>query len=235
MFFHDTILQYNAKPEKPDPLYAKRLQEVLGGQWGEITIMMQYPFQGWNCRFPAKYRDMLLDIGTEEMAHVEMLATMIARLLEGAPVAAQESALKDPVVAAVTGGMNPQHAIVSGLGATPADSVGIARDTTHQNQCIAASAELEESDLEMTPVPSAFPQKLETSEVSYQFWNMSEGTESKNGAWAKGKTPDGKGKFEYLESPKPLGPEAVLEPVNPRTFDTAPEPVTLSVADVAAD
>jgi len=37
-------------------------------------VMMTYLFQGWSCRGPAKYRDMLLDIGTEEIAHVEMLA-----------------------------------------------------------------------------------------------------------------------------------------------------------------
>src|SRR5919202_979258 len=115
MFFHDKRLQYNAKPAKPDPIYAKQLQEVLGGQFGEISVMMQYLFQGWNCRGPAKYRDMLLDIGTEEIAHVEMLSTMISWLLEGAPLTEQEAAVaKNPGVAAVMGGMNPQHAIVSG-------------------------------------------------------------------------------------------------------------------------
>jgi len=77
---------------------------------------------------------MLLDIGTEEIAHVEMLATMIARLLETSPVETQEDAAKDSVIGAVMGGarvedailagMNPQHAIVSGMGATPTDSVG---------------------------------------------------------------------------------------------------------------
>src|SRR4051812_5689179 len=90
MFLRKERLQYNAAPVKPDPIYAKQLQEVLGGQWGEISVMMSYLFQGWNCRGPAKYRDMLLDIGTEEIAHVEMLATMIARLLESSPVEAQE-------------------------------------------------------------------------------------------------------------------------------------------------
>lgn len=81
MFLRQNRLQYHAKPERPDPVYAKQLQEVLGGQWGEISVMMTYLFQGWNCRAPAKYKDMLLDIGTEEIGHVEMLATMIARLL----------------------------------------------------------------------------------------------------------------------------------------------------------
>lgn len=124
MFFHIKETQYHTKPDKPDAVYAKKLQEVLGGQFGEISVMMQYLFQGWNCRAEAKYKDMLLDIGTEEIGHVEMLATMIARLLDGAPVDQLEKAAQDPVIHAVLGGMNPQHVIVSGLGATPTDSVG---------------------------------------------------------------------------------------------------------------
>ncbi|MRH42599.1 manganese catalase family protein [Aquibacillus halophilus] len=124
MFFHTKELQYNAKPSNPDPVYAKKLQEILGGQFGEMTVMMQYLFQGWNCRGDEKYKDMIMDIGTEEIAHVEMIATMIAQLLDGAPVREQEEAAKDPAIGAVLGGMNPQHAIVSGLGATPTDSVG---------------------------------------------------------------------------------------------------------------
>ena len=32
MFFYDKRLQYRAKPDKADPVYAKKLQEVLGGQ-----------------------------------------------------------------------------------------------------------------------------------------------------------------------------------------------------------
>ncbi|HET8728651.1 MAG TPA: manganese catalase family protein [Alphaproteobacteria bacterium] len=134
MFFHTKHLQYNALPERPDPVYAKKLQEILGGQWGEMSVMISYLFQGWNCRGPIKYRDMILDIGTEEIAHVEMIATMIARLLEESPVEAQEDAAKNSLVGTIMGGgrvedvilsgMNPQHAIVSGGGATPTDSVG---------------------------------------------------------------------------------------------------------------
>jgi Mn-containing catalase len=33
MFYHDRRLQYHAKPDAPDPLFARKLQEVLGGQW----------------------------------------------------------------------------------------------------------------------------------------------------------------------------------------------------------
>ncbi len=224
--------QYNAKPDRPDPVYAKQLQEVLGGQWGEISVMMTCLFQGWNCRAPAKYRDMILDIGTEEIAHVEMLATMIARLLETSPVEAREDAAKNSAVGAVLGGsrledvivsgMNPQHAIVSGQGATPTDSVGypwnarytissgnlladfrfnvtaesqgrlkvcrlyemtedpgvrdmlsflIARDTMHQNQWLAAIAELEAEGLDKTPVPR--PSRRSARNLR---WRISSGT-----------------------------------------------------------
>ncbi len=134
MFYRKSRLQYHARPDQPDPVYARKLQEVLGGQWGEISVMMTYLFQGWNCRGPQKYRDMIMDIGTEEIGHVEMLATMIARLLESSPVDAQEKAASNPAVGSIMGGariedilasgMNPQHAIVSGSGAMPADSVG---------------------------------------------------------------------------------------------------------------
>ena len=125
MFFHKQELQFRAEPSKPDAVYARRLQEVLGGQYGEITVAMQYMFQAWNMHIPGKYRDLVFGIGAEEMGHVEMLATMIARLLEKAPVEQAESAMKaDPTVAAVIGGMDIQHAIVAGAGARAVDSMG---------------------------------------------------------------------------------------------------------------
>ncbi|EME8237809.1 manganese catalase family protein [Enterococcus faecium] len=125
MFRHQKELQFEAKPDHPNPLIAKYLQELIGGQYGEMSVAMQYLFQGWSCRGEEKYKDMLMDIATEEIGHVEMLATMVARLLEGAPVEDQEAAMqKDPTIGAIISGMNPQHAIVAGLGPRPADSVG---------------------------------------------------------------------------------------------------------------
>lgn len=125
MFRHQKELQFEAKPDRPNPLIAKYLQELIGGQYGEMSVAMQYLFQGWSCRGEEKYKDMLMDIATEEIGHVEMLATMVARLLEGAPVEDQEAGMqKDPTIGAIISGMNPQHAIVAGLGPRPADSVG---------------------------------------------------------------------------------------------------------------
>lgn len=126
MYRHVKELQFAAKPEKPDALYAMKLQELIGGQFGELTVTMQYLFQGWNCRIPGKYKDMLLDIGAEEIGHVEMISTMIARLLEGAPAeTTAAAAAANPALAAVLGGQNPQHAIVAGGGAMPANSQGV--------------------------------------------------------------------------------------------------------------
>ncbi len=124
MFRHTKLLQFEAKPDKPDPVYAHKLQELIGGAYGELTVTMQYLFQGWNCRIEGKYKDLIMDTATEEMGHVEMLATMVARLLEGAPATATAEAVKDPVMAAVIGGMDPQQAIVAGGGALAADSNG---------------------------------------------------------------------------------------------------------------
>jgi Mn-containing catalase len=125
MFFHKQELQFKSTPDNPDPFYARKLQEVLGGQYGEITVAMQYGFQAWNSHLPGKYRDLVFGIGSEEFGHVEMLAIMIAQLLKTAPASDTEAAVdSDPVLAAVIGGTDVQHAIVAGAGARAVDSNG---------------------------------------------------------------------------------------------------------------
>ena len=125
MFLHRQELQFAATPDRPDAVYARKLQEVLGGQYGEISVAMQYMFQGWNMHMPGKYRDLVFGIASEEIGHVEMLAVMIAQLLEKAPLGVTSQAIQDdPTVAAVIGGTDVQHAIVAGAGARPVDSMG---------------------------------------------------------------------------------------------------------------
>ena len=126
MFSHLKDLQFEAKPDGPDAAFARRLQEVLGGKWGELTVANQYLFQGWSCRLPGKYKDLLLDVGTEEMGHVEMICTMIARLLEGAPQNLHEAAADDnPMLSAIYSGQNPAQFIHAGAGPLPVDSNGV--------------------------------------------------------------------------------------------------------------
>ncbi len=87
------LLQFEAKP---DAVHARKLQELIGGEFGEISVTMQYLFQGWNCRIEGKYKDPIMDTSTEEIGHVEMLATMVARLLEGAPATVTAEAGERP-------------------------------------------------------------------------------------------------------------------------------------------
>jgi Mn-containing catalase len=123
VFTHVHELQFEAKPDAPDPAFARRFQEVLGGKWGEMTVALQYLFQGWNCRLPGKYKDMLLDIGTEELAHVEMITTMIDRLLDASPMSEDEA--KGKTLKAEWATSNPQHQIVNGGSGYPHDSNGV--------------------------------------------------------------------------------------------------------------
>lgn len=125
MFFHDRKLQYHVRVDKPNPHFAKMLQQAIGGIEGEIRVCLQYLFQAWGNRGPTKYRDMLLETGTEEIGHIEMLATAVALNLEGAPTETKSNAALHPVVNAVLGGMDPRHILSSGLAAMAADSNGV--------------------------------------------------------------------------------------------------------------
>jgi Mn-containing catalase len=126
MYLRKSKLQYHAKPEKSNPIIARRLQEILGGQWGETTGMLAYTIQGWNTVGNEKYKDLLLDIGTEEIGHMEILATMINDLLRDAPTDTIEEVARnsDPATAAILGGMDHQHAFVNGIGAGLSNSNG---------------------------------------------------------------------------------------------------------------
>ncbi len=131
MFFSDGKLQYRVRVEQRNPIFARALQQAIGGVEGEIRVMMQYLFQAWGQRGPKKYRDMLLATGTEEIGHIEMLATAVALNLEGAPLSFQEDGARDPLVHAALGGMNLRHVLSTGLAATPENANGVPFNASH--------------------------------------------------------------------------------------------------------
>ena len=125
MFFHDKKLQFPVRVDSPDPVFARMLQQALGGIDGELRVVLQYLFQASNNRGPAKYRDLLLETCTEDFGHAEMLATAIALNLEGSPAVTQDDAARgNPMVAAAMGGMSPRAFLSGGMGALAADSEG---------------------------------------------------------------------------------------------------------------
>ena len=132
MFYQDGKLQYQVRCDNPSPIFARALQQAIGGVEGEIRVMMQYLFQAWGSRGPKKYRDMLLNTGTEEIAHIEMLATAVAMNLEGSPMTVKEEAAeKNPMVAAIMGGMNMRHYLSTGMAATPENANGVPFNASH--------------------------------------------------------------------------------------------------------
>lgn len=126
MFYHEKKLQYTVRVEKPDPNFARLLQQAIGGIEGEMRVCLQYLFQAWGNRGPAKYRDMLMETGTEEISHIEMLCTAVALNLEGADGDAVDQAVaENPVVEQILGGMDPRHYLSAGMAAMATDANGV--------------------------------------------------------------------------------------------------------------
>ncbi|MFC4638169.1 manganese catalase family protein [Deinococcus hohokamensis] len=132
MFYHDNKLQYPVRVETPDPRFARLLQQAIGGVEGEVRVCLQYLFQAFGARGPVKYRDMLMTTGTEEIGHIQMLATAVALNLETAPAQEQEAAaMANPAVAAVMGGMDPRQYLSAGMAALCSDANGVPFDGSH--------------------------------------------------------------------------------------------------------
>jgi Mn-containing catalase len=125
MFFHHKDLAYTVRVDNPNPVFARMLQQAIGGPEGELRVMTQYMFQGFGYRGPDKYRDMLLATATEEIGHVEVLATAVAMNLEGAKSEAVDDVVTNPAVAARMGGLEPRHFLTGGLSALPSDANGV--------------------------------------------------------------------------------------------------------------
>lgn len=126
MFISIEKLVNEIKTDRPDPAAANALQEGLGGQFGEMRTMMQYQFQNFNFRGDAKpFRDIVRSVGTEEIGHVELIATTINVLLDGASssgTADQPDTL--PLKNAPGGDGNIHHFLVAAQSARPVDAAG---------------------------------------------------------------------------------------------------------------
>lgn len=81
MFKHDKNLLHEVRVDSPNSNYAAMLQEQLGGPQGELKAAMQYMSQSFRIKDPA-IKDLFLDIATEEMSHMEIVAATV-NLLNG--------------------------------------------------------------------------------------------------------------------------------------------------------
>jgi Mn-containing catalase len=102
MYHHVKKLMYTVRVDTPDPAFGNMLLEQFGGANGELAAAMQYSIQGLNCEDPER-KDLLMDIGTEELSHLEIVGAL-ARLHLKPLKFDREAAEQDPLIAIAGGG-----------------------------------------------------------------------------------------------------------------------------------
>ena len=103
MYHHVNKLMYTVNIGKPDVRFGNMLLEQFGGANGELAAAMQYTIQGWNCVDDLARRDLLMDIGTEELSHLEVVGALIRMHLKPLKTN-REAAEADPLVTIAGGG-----------------------------------------------------------------------------------------------------------------------------------
>ena len=102
MYHHVKKLMFTVRVDEPDPRFGNMLLEQFGGANGELAAAMQYSIQGLNCEDPER-KDLLMDIGTEELSHLEVVGCL-ARLHLKPSKFDREAAEADPLIAIAGGG-----------------------------------------------------------------------------------------------------------------------------------
>ena len=102
MYHHVKKLMYTVRVDEPDPRFGNMLLEQFGGANGELAAAMQYSVQGINCEDAAR-KDLLMDIGTEELSHLEIVGCL-ARMHLKPLKSVREEAEADPLIAIAGGG-----------------------------------------------------------------------------------------------------------------------------------
>lgn len=102
MYHHVKKLMYTVRVDEPDPAFGNMLLEQFGGANGELAAAMQYSIQGLNCDDPER-KDLLMDIGTEELSHLEIVGAL-ARLHLKPMKFNRDAAEADPLIAIAGGG-----------------------------------------------------------------------------------------------------------------------------------
>jgi Mn-containing catalase len=83
MFSHNKRLQYTLRVNETNPGLANLMLEQFGGPQGELAAACRYFTQAIGEEDPGR-KDMLFDIATEELSHLEVIGTMVAMLNRGA-------------------------------------------------------------------------------------------------------------------------------------------------------
>ncbi|VXB40536.1 Catalase [Burkholderia sp. 8Y] len=127
MFVHNKRLQYTVRVAAPNPGLANLLLEQFGGPQGELAAAMRYFTQAVT-EDDAGRKDLLFDIATEEMSHLEIIGSIVAMLNKGAKGALAEAVEQEAeLYRSMTGNGNDSHttAILYGAGTPLTNSAGV--------------------------------------------------------------------------------------------------------------
>jgi Mn-containing catalase len=126
MFMHNKRLQYTVRVSEPDPVLASFLLEQFGGPDGELAAAMRYFTQGLSEVDPGR-KDMLLDIATEELSHLEVIGSIVAMLNKGAKAQISEGAMEEAelYLSLNAGGNSHTQSILYGGGPALTNSSGV--------------------------------------------------------------------------------------------------------------
>jgi Mn-containing catalase len=94
MFMHNTKLQYTVRVAEANPVLASYMLEQFGGPQGELAAAMRYFTQGIGEEDPGR-KDLLMDIATEELSHLEIIGSIVAMLNKGIKGNLAEGSLKE--------------------------------------------------------------------------------------------------------------------------------------------
>ena len=109
MFVHNKRLQYTVRVAAPNPGLANLMLEQFGGPQGELAAAMRYFVQGVAEDDPGR-KDMLMDIATEELSHLEVIGSIVGMLNKGAKGELSEGVEKEAdLYRSLTGGGNDSH------------------------------------------------------------------------------------------------------------------------------
>jgi spore coat protein JC len=106
MWSYDKKLQFPVKIKTPNANYAKIIISQLGGPDGELAASMRYLHQRYSMPYD-KVRGILTDVGTEELAHLEMIAAILYQLTQGLSVDEIKKAGMDIYFVDHTAGLYP--------------------------------------------------------------------------------------------------------------------------------
>jgi manganese catalase len=125
MFMHNKRLQYTVRIGEPNPMLASLMLEQFGGPQGELAAAMRYFTQALAESDPGR-KDMLFDIATEELSHLEIIGSAIVMLCKGVKGKLAEGAKDGELLAEITqGGESHSLSLLYGGGAALVNSAGV--------------------------------------------------------------------------------------------------------------